>query len=61
MVKLNDSRPITPPALDAVRAGIEASLRDGAVDALVAELTANAEITRADGIDASVLSTLTFD
>ncbi|MEL7097652.1 MAG: peptidylprolyl isomerase [Pseudomonadota bacterium] len=58
VIKLNEVRAKSAPTLDDVRQEIEAKLRNEAVDARIAELTAAAEIDRSgsEGIDASIIS-----
>ncbi|MGY3438579.1 MULTISPECIES: foldase protein PrsA [unclassified Marinovum] len=60
IIKLNETRTPEAPALDAVRAEIEAGVREAALDALLAELTEGAEITQTDkaDVDTSVIKNL---
>lgn len=56
VVKLNESRPVDAPALDSVRADLEAELQQSAVQETIASLTAAVEITRTeDAIDAALI------
>lgn len=56
VILLNETREITPPALEDVRAEIVQALREQRVDAAVAELSSEAEIDRVElDIDASVI------
>ena len=60
IIKVNETRTPEAPELDAVRADIEASVREKALDALLAELTEGAEITQTDkaDVDTSVIKNL---
>ncbi|MFC7702704.1 peptidylprolyl isomerase [Plastorhodobacter daqingensis] len=56
LVRLNETRMAEAPALDDVRGELAAELQREAIEARIAELTANAEITRnPEGIDPGVL------
>lgn len=62
VIKLNDSRVMMPPPLDTVRASIMEELQSQAVTARLAELEADLKVERmTDGIDPSVMSTLTLE
>ncbi len=62
VIKLNEMRNAEAPAMEEVRADLEQQVRSEAVAAAVEALVADAEVDRsgADGIDPSVLSTLTL-
>lgn len=57
IITLNESREQQPPELEAVRADIEGAIREQAIQARLAELTAEADITRPepDSIDPALL------
>ncbi|MGV6839962.1 MAG: peptidylprolyl isomerase [Planktomarina sp.] len=62
VIKLNDSRSMMPPPLDTVRASIVETLQTQAISARIAELESRFTIERmTDGIDPSVMSTLSLD
>lgn len=62
IVKLNDARAKAAPSLESVRGELELELQNAAVEARIAELLADTQVTRnEDGIDPSFLSTLTID
>jgi peptidyl-prolyl cis-trans isomerase C len=55
LIKLTETRPTAPPTLDDLRAEITQELQRKAVDDYVAKISADAKITRADGIDPALL------
>jgi peptidyl-prolyl cis-trans isomerase C len=60
VIKLTETRPTTPPALEDVRGDLETQLRQQAVEAHLTELMAQSEITRTETgtIDPTVISNL---
>jgi peptidyl-prolyl cis-trans isomerase C len=55
LIKLNETRDAAPPTLDALRPEITDELQRKAVDDYVAKLTAEATVTRTDGIDPALV------
>lgn len=55
VIKLNEIRLKAAPTLDEVRSEIEAKLSNNAVTTRITELETSAEITRVEGIEASVI------
>lgn len=55
VIKLNETRLKAAPTLDEVRSEIEAKLSNNAVTTRITELETSAEITRVEGIEASVI------
>lgn len=62
VITLNDTREVTPPALDEVRADIEAELRQQAIEARLTGLLDGADVTRpdAEAVDPAVLRDLSI-
>jgi peptidyl-prolyl cis-trans isomerase C len=60
VIKLTETRPTTPPALEDVRGDLETQLRQQAVEARLVELMEQSEITRTEtgAIDPAVISNL---
>lgn len=56
VIKLEEVRNAAVPTLDEVRPEIEGKLQQEAVEKKIAELTAAAKVTRAEGIDPSVIA-----
>lgn len=56
VIKLEEVRNASVPTLDEVRPEIEGKLQQEAVEKKIAELTAAAKVTRAEGIDPAVIS-----
>ncbi len=55
LIKLNETRPAAQPTLDELRDEITQELQRKAAEDYVAKLSADAKITRADGIDPKLL------
>ncbi len=60
VIKLTETRPVAPPAIDDVRGELEAQVRQEAVEARLLELMDVAEVTRAEvgAFDPTVISNL---
>lgn len=55
LIKLSETRPAAPPTLDDLRAEITQELQRKAVDDYVTKISADAKISRVDGIDPKLL------
>lgn len=55
LIKLDETRPAVPPTMDDLRPEVTQELQRKAVDDYVAKISADAKITRVDGIDPKLL------
>lgn len=58
VIKLNETRPVTPPPLDDVRGDLEGQIRSERLQARMAELLDAEDVTRIPGINPDVLTEL---